>query len=218
MYSGPLTFNLFATNERRTFSAVSEWSHYSNVTDSGITSEIAEKNWWRKAEEFDIRAVGDLYLTRLKREIEKNPRCFQSVAGASGLIADLRSMEEVCVCIATGGWRDSALLKLEVAGIPFESVPLASSDDSRERLSIMLTAYERARTSANCASFDSVIYVADHPWDFVNAKRLGYNFLGIGNGEQAEKLRQAGAVHIQPDFTNKEYIFSVVGVVRGSPK
>jgi beta-phosphoglucomutase-like phosphatase (HAD superfamily) len=48
------------------------WSHYSNVTDSGITSEIIQKNLTRKAEERDILAIRQSYLARLRHETEKN--------------------------------------------------------------------------------------------------------------------------------------------------
>lgn len=39
-----------------------DWSHYSNVADSGITSEIIQKNLFRKAEDGDICAVRHSYL------------------------------------------------------------------------------------------------------------------------------------------------------------
>lgn len=186
------------------------WSHYSNVTDSGITSEIVEKYLLRRAEARDINEVRHSYLIRLGREIEKNPRCFQSTLGASKLIADLRSMGSVCMCIATGGWRDAAVLKLGVASISVSDIPLASSDDSHERETIMLVAFERARAYADCEAFDSVLYIADHRWDFANSKKLGYSFMGIGTNEHALELRRAGAIHVQPDFTDKEYIFRIL--------
>ena len=118
------------------------------------------------------------------------------------------------MCIATGGWRDAALLKLGAVGISIENIPLASSDDSHERESIMLLAHERARIRMNCEAFNSVLYVADHVGDFANSKKLGYSFVGIGSGEHGLELRRVGAIHVQPDFTNKDYFFRVLGMAK----
>ena len=88
------------------------------------------------------------------------------------------------MCVATGGWRDSALLKLGAVGISIGNIPLASSDDAHERESIMLLAHERARAHKKCEAFEVVMYVGDHIWDFVNSEKLGYRFVGIGRGDQ----------------------------------
>lgn len=191
-----------------------DWSHYSNVTDSGITSEIIEKHLSRRAKQSDINSVRQSYLKRLQHEIGNDAQSFQATPGASEVLTDLFSMDGVCVTIATGGWRDSALLKLETAGISLEKIPIASSDDAHERESIMKRAYERARAYANCKEFQPVVYVGDHPWDYVNSKKLDYDFVGIGSGNQALELRQAGVIHILPDLVNKDYFFRVLGVTK----
>ncbi len=121
-----------------------DWFRYSLVTDSGITAEIIRKNLSREANETDIIAVRQVYVTRLKREIERNPECFQPTPGAPELFSRLLSEENICACIATGGWRDSALLKLAVTGINTKNVPFASSDDSCRREEILSLAYKRA--------------------------------------------------------------------------
>lgn len=191
-----------------------DWSHYLHVTDSGIASEIIEKNLSRKAEEHDILAVRQSYLARLSYATERNPYSFRPVPGASELIVDLHSMECVALCIATGEWHDAALLKLRLAGISAGDIPLASSDDSHERESIMLLAEERARVHKNCPAFSQVVYVADHVRDFLNATKLDYGFVGLGSGEHAQELRLAGATHVQPDFTDKGYFFRVLGMTK----
>ena len=58
-----------------------DWSHYSNVTDSGITSEIIEKNITIKTHEHDILAVRYSYLARLRSETEKIPVAFRPLQG-----------------------------------------------------------------------------------------------------------------------------------------
>ena len=188
-----------------------DWTHYSYVTDSGITSEIIEKFLGRKAIEPDLRAVHDSYLKKLHYEAENNPHYFQANPGASELMASLCSMENIAVALATGCWQNSALLKLETAGIVFKNIPLASADDSYERESIMIRAYERAKAHENRASFDSVTYVGDAIWDLTASNNLGYSFIAVGTRNQTE-LRNRGVIHIMDDLIDKDYFFKILGI------
>jgi len=189
-----------------------DWSHYSNVSDSGITSEIIENHLSRKATERDIASVRQSYLSRLRDEIGKDFNHFQVTPGARALITDLHLLDSVCISVATGGWLDSALLKLNTVGILLDNIPIASSDDAHERESIMKISYERGSTQVGCREFQSVLYIGDYPWDYVNSRKLGYKFLGIGSGNQAERLKRAGVAHIMPDLSDKEYFFKVLGI------
>jgi phosphoglycolate phosphatase-like HAD superfamily hydrolase len=190
------------------------WAHYTHVTDSGITSEIIEKSLSRRAEERDLTAVRLAYIRELQHEIRNDAPCFQAVPGAFELVSALCSNENISVCLATGGWRASALIKLEVAGISTENIPLASAGDSHERAGIMIRAYERVRVHKRCSVFDSVLYFGDAVWDFVNSKKLGYGFVGIGSGDHARELSDTGVVHVMPDFTDRDYVFRVLGITK----
>jgi beta-phosphoglucomutase-like phosphatase (HAD superfamily) len=186
------------------------WSRYSMGTDSGITSEIIEKKLFRKAKERDITAVREAYLTILRLEIERNPSCFQPVPGTSELLAKLHSEENIGICIATGGWRDSALLKLETTGIDIQNIPLISSDDSCQREEILSIARDRALVFKKCEQFDRVVYIADHAQDFENSKKLGFDFVGIGNNDQGLELIRQGVPRVQPDFVNIDYFLHIM--------
>lgn len=188
-----------------------DWSHYAKVTDAGITAEIIEKHLTRIAQDDEILAVRQAYVRRLSREIAKNPNSFQAVPGALEIVAELGRMKDVCVCLATGGWRDSALLKLNAVGIAADGIPIATSDDIDQREAIMLLACEHARVHKNCEVFVDVLYVADHVGDFANATKLGYRFIGIAGDDAAQGLRQAGALHIMRDYLDKEYFLRAVG-------
>jgi phosphoglycolate phosphatase-like HAD superfamily hydrolase len=189
-----------------------DWSHYLNQTDSGVIREIIERSVSRPGDERDILAVRQSYLAKLRREIEKDSLSFRAVPGGLELIAILNSMESVSVCIATGGWQDAALAKLEAVGISIDKTLLASSDDSHDRVSIMLSAYEQARTQTNCETFDSVLYVGDRRWDFENSRRLGYDFVGVGGGERGFELRRAGAKHVLSDLTDTGFFLGLLGL------
>jgi beta-phosphoglucomutase-like phosphatase (HAD superfamily) len=187
-----------------------DWFRYSLVTDSGITAEIIKKHLSREAHETDIIAVRQAYVMKLKREIERNPHCFQLIPGASELFSKLRLEENICACIATGGWRDSALLKLATTGINTENIPFASSDDSCRREEILSLAYKRALIHRRYRVFDRVMYVADHVEDFENSRKLGFGFIGIGNGEQALDFKRRGVVHVKPDFVEVDQFMRIL--------
>lgn len=189
-----------------------DWSHYSNVTDAGITSEIIEKHLSRRATEDDINSVRRSYLSRLSNEIRRDTNCFQATHGAKELFGFLAVKDDVFVSIATGGWRDSALLKLKTVGLLYDNIPMASSDDAYERESILRKSYDFAIANAGCKYFQSVLYIGDHPWDYINSMKLGYVFVGIGNGKQAERLRNAGVEHVVPDFTDRDCFLKILGI------
>ncbi len=190
----------------------SDWSKYQYVTDSGIASEIIEKHFGWEATESDISQIRDLFVKKILGEIQNNPHNFKPIPGASEMIRFLHVRDNISIAIATGGWRDSALLKLEAAGIEIGNVPLVSSDDSHDREIIMKLSYEIAREGYKVIRFDSVTYIGDEVWDVVASRNLGYKFIGIGSGDKAKKLRKEGAVQIVNDMTDKDLFFSKLGV------
>ena len=46
--------------------------------------------------------------------------------------------------------------------------------------------------------------MGDGVWDAKAAQDLGWRFIGIGSGEQADRLRQAGAGMVIPDYRPAE--------------
>ena len=85
-------------------------------------------------------------------------------------------MNNVVVSLATGGWRESAVLKLQSANINFLSIPLASSNDHYSRVEIMKLAACRATNNQYpCA------YFGDGIWDKEACISLGYHFVLVGD-------------------------------------
>src|SRR5207253_1251224 len=62
--------------------------------------------------------------------------------------------------LATGGWRDSARLKMASAGMCFDDHPAASADDALDRESIMRISMQRAAERYG-ESFSCTVYVGD---------------------------------------------------------
>ncbi len=151
----------------------SDWSKYQHVTDSGILNEVLLSDGCPNKEEIKIK-VKQLFLKKLKASLAHQP--VKEVLGASAFLKLLESKNNVVVSLATGGWRESAILKLESAGINFSSIPLVSSNDHHSRIEIMKRASEIvANNQCPCT------YFGDGTWDKEASSQLGYKFVLVGS-------------------------------------
>lgn len=146
---------------------------YTHVSDAGILHEIFTDNAIRH-ERATIDAIKTHFVDALKAHVSANGP-FPEVPGAGLRLRQLGDSADHAVAFATGGWRAAARLKLDSSGLGEFGFPLASSDDAHDRTEIM----QIALTSLG-ASFDSVTYYGDGPWDRDASRRLGWNFVAVG--------------------------------------
>jgi len=99
--------------------------------------------------------------------------------------------------------RVSAELKLRSANLLNPFIPIASSNDAVSRKEIIRIAARRA-AEKHATQFAKFTYVGDGVWDAKAARDLGWRLIGIGSGEQADRLRQAGARMVIPDYRPAE--------------
>lgn len=146
---------------------------YDPVTDSGILRQILADN--SIPPEPDPSAdIKNNFVGALRSHVQKHGP-FREVPGAANLVNMLRVSERHAVAIATGGWAESARLKLKCAGMNHADVPLATSDDALDRVEIMRVALSRLR-----GEFESVTYYGDGPWDKAASKALSWHFVPVG--------------------------------------
>lgn len=152
-----------------------EWSNYKHVTDEGILNEIIQSNGLNDRSD-DIREkVKKTFVRKIEEHLEEAPA--QEVPGASLFIERLNAMNNVVISIATGGWYESAILKLKSAGISVADIPIVSSDDHFSRAEIM----RHAEAEVNVNSTVSSTYFGDGAWDKKACEELGYNFVLVGD-------------------------------------
>lgn len=151
----------------------SDWSKYQHVTDSGILNEILLSGTHSSRELYKIE-IKKAFLKKLEAAIACQP--VKEVLGASAFLNRLQPMSNVVVSLATGGWRESAIMKLESAGINYLAIPLASSNDHYSRIEIMKLAAERASNIQYPCT-----YFGDGVWDKAACSYLGYEFVLVGN-------------------------------------
>lgn len=152
----------------------SDWSTYEHVTDSGILKEILSARRITHTAEAE-RNVKRIFLDKLEKAIAINP--VREILGASSFISLIKNSKNVAMSIATGGWHESAELKLHSAGLDFSLIPLVSSSETVSRIEIMKLAALRATGG----QLTPCTYFGDGSWDKKACEELGYNFILVGN-------------------------------------
>jgi beta-phosphoglucomutase-like phosphatase (HAD superfamily) len=146
---------------------------YDHVTDSGILGQILEENGFSDKGQL-IASVKALFMEGLNSHIE-DMGSFPVIDGAVQFVERIQRSTDISIAIATGGWRESALLKLQTAGFNIEGIPLATSDDSTSRVEIMRSALQMTGNDAG-----GVTYFGDAEWDKRACEVLGWNFVAVG--------------------------------------
>ncbi len=148
-----------------------------------------------------IQSVATTYAEILAQKIAQDPNVFCPTEGAIELLQELdrRGYDRA---IATGDWTKSITLKLDLVGIPYQGVPLATSSDRPTRATTIALAAERAGRELS-----ETVYVGDGTWDYRATQSLGIPFLGTG--ARTDALRAAGAKVILTDL-HPENFFPVL--------
>jgi phosphoglycolate phosphatase-like HAD superfamily hydrolase len=175
-----------------------DWSRYRQATDSGIFQEIYEVRAGRSPSLIEVSQFRQHFVGLLAQASSETP--FASVTGASLLLSRLAGSAEHRVALATGGWRDSARLKMASAGLCYDDYPAASSDDALDRQSIIRLSMRRA--AERYGGFSHAVYVGDGVWDARACRSVGIPFIGVATNGRAARLAAEGAVCVFPDFSD----------------
>jgi phosphoglycolate phosphatase-like HAD superfamily hydrolase len=171
------------------------WSTYGHTTDSGITLQIFQERFQR------IPSTDE--LSRLRQRftelLQQCDRAITEVPGANLILQRLAQTQDWVIAIASGGWRASAMIKLQAAGIE-ANFPSAFADDGISREDILRTAISRAKETYAESDFEKIVCIGDGIWDVLTAIQLQLPFVGVGQDEQKIALQNAGVENIIEDF------------------
>ena len=146
---------------------------YEHVTDNGILAQVLADNG-HDHDPSVMAAIKALFVSGIRAHIESvGP--FSEIHGATGFFDRVRASDDVSVAVATGGWRESASLKLASAGFDLGGIPLLTSDDAHARVDIMQLALREAGDRV-----ESVTYFGDAEWDRRACEELGWEFVAVG--------------------------------------
>lgn len=148
------------------------WGAYTHVTDDGILKEVLVDNGFKVSQSI-VAKVKEAFFESLSAQIDQHGPIAE-VRGARRFVERLQRCG-TAVAYATGGWRVSAMMKLQSAEFPLSGVPLATSDDSEFRAEIMRIALRRLGDG-----FKEITYYGDGEWDRAAARELGWSFEAVG--------------------------------------
>jgi phosphoglycolate phosphatase-like HAD superfamily hydrolase len=154
-----------------------DWGRYEHVSDSGILEQLVREAG-RSAEHSTLAArVQQRFVRAVRDSLQREPLRLREIAGAKRLVERLSALPRVKVAVATGGWEETARLKLAHIGIDTTGLAFASSSDAPARADIMRLAAQRAMGGA---AFGRATYFGDGAWDKRASEQLGYDFVAIG--------------------------------------
>ena len=178
-----------------------QWHACPHITDSGLTHHILTDHLGRAPFDTEANQVQHRFLQLLAQAVVAAPHLMPPIPGADRAFERLQQEADWAVAIATGCWQASAHFKLRHAQINFDGIPTACADAWLAREEILSDAIQQAQSRYQ-ATFDRVVYIGDGLWDVRTTRNLMLPFVGVGTGERAALLRNAGASHIIPDFND----------------
>ena len=120
------------------------WDVYEHVSDSGILEQVLREAVLDGDRAELAACVQRRFVGNVSAFLADNPAALREIEGAKRLVERLLALPGVRVAVATGGWQETARLKLRLVGIDPERLAFASSSDALARTEIMQLAARRA--------------------------------------------------------------------------
>ena len=152
-----------------------DWGSYPFVTDRGILKTFIEEQGLKYSLAELESIVKPVFIRNVQQSVKTSPA--QEVSGAKKFVSYLLDSDEYVVSIATGGWGETAKIKLESAGFETEKLAIMSSNDHYSRIKIM----ELAKSAINQIDNNLVTYFGDAEWDLEACKELAINVVIVGD-------------------------------------
>jgi len=163
------------------------YGHYENTTDSGILHQLSMERRHRPCTVTETENFIDCFCQLLERAYEKQADHFREIPKAGRIIPGLSRRDDLRIGLATGGWKQSALFKLQCAGINIEACSAASfAQDAFARRDIIAHTIVKMNKRHNLdPELSDIVYVGDGQWDYQATRQLGIKFIGIDNKKLA---------------------------------
>jgi len=194
---------LFETSIRKV-----NWSDLKNVTDWGIAEELVRIKLNREISNEELSKLKNLFVENLKMELELDESQFSEISGAGIFFKSLSINSNYQLGIATGGWEQSANLKLAAIGIDPNKTSYSNSSYFKSRELITEDVIKKIKRNTNKTP-NEIIYFGDGEWDYLTCQKLGIRFIGIDVRKNG-KLKKLGVSEIYNNFNNSEIIMKSI--------
>jgi phosphoglycolate phosphatase-like HAD superfamily hydrolase len=176
-----------------------EWiENLRHVTATNMAAQFCEERLGRATSSGELLLISRRQEDHLAAELSKLEPLTYRTPGSAEVLAALSDTPGFGWAVATGCFSVTARFKLGFAGLLQSDTVLATSDDAVSREEIMLAAAARAHRAGR--AFTRFSYVGDGVWDLRAAQNLGWEFIGIADGQRAQDLRRLGADRVLPHF------------------
>ena len=185
-----------------------EWSSYTNYTDTGVVEEIIRSRRHRDPTSEEIEALLDSFVKILKTKLHEFTESNSEVAGARGFLQQLQSSGRYALALATGCIEKSARLKLALFDFNRFFPCGGFSDGAPVREGILRAAGEAASLHyGNQFGPADTVYLGDRLRDAEAALALGMGFIAINQSdEESEKMKSLRVTNIFRDFTDQQQL------------
>lgn len=184
------------------------WRDYKHHTDSFILKENYEQNL-KDAFDFSFVERFEAKMTELILTMQ----AVTAIKGACAAVESFSANPNYAVAFATGSFLKPAFVKLNQAGIQYDSDLVVGSNTIFSREGIVEQAMEKAKVFYQVDAFDNVIAVGDGIWDLKAASNLGLHFVGIGTKNYSDFKKEHVKLHIEDwsafDLAEAEAIFGL---------
>ena len=215
LYSNKIDSECFAETYETQFGKpfpTIDWRKYPHVTDHTIFDTVIKEHFGRSATEMDIQQQQEHFVNLLKDRRVAVPEEFREVPGAKTAIERLLDDEKYVVGIATGGWKEPAILKLNHLGFPVEQFYASYADNKFTREDILSESISKARFEH--ADIQRIVYVGDAIWDVKTTRNMQLNFVGVRLKGDYEVLKKEGAETIVQNYEDYNHFLTSVHLAK----
>jgi len=179
-----------------------DWATYADTTDEAITRELIEKHRAGEDPNLLVSNTRARFIELVRADLGDLRRTITPVPGVPDILARLARQEGAALAMATGGWPESARLKLEAIGVDHAAHTLCTCADHPHRHGIIEHALGRLGRSS-----DRAVYFGDGIWDARASRRLGIGFVGVAaEPGKRERLEGEGVTVILEDFSDFDQV------------
>ena len=126
---------------------------------------------------------------------------------AKSIIDRLLRDDHYEVGIATGGWKNPALFKLDHVNIDHTAIHDSYADNKSTRNEIIQESIDQAKMNRHIAK---IVYVGDAEWDVKTTNEMNIPLIGIRRAGDHNKLLNLGVKKVLSDYLDQDQFIDIV--------